>query len=150
MSLMIALCLNTILLFYPIFLHSYHCSLRPPIFFFSYINSLQPSIFLLFYHYSLITSLSLLPLFLLSLKGWHCEGSVLRTLFGLLMWDQIFTDMSDVFLTPYQDAPLDLCFPSFIRSRYVHPFMVLIIFESANLIIKISSCLIGPDRKSVV
>ena len=51
------------------------------------------------------------------LQGWHCEGSVLRSLFGLLMWDQIFFDCPDVFLTPYQDAPLDLCFPSFIRSR---------------------------------
>ena len=51
------------------------------------------------------------------LQGWHCEGSVLRSLFGLLMWDQIFVDCPDVFLTPYQDAPLDLCFPNFIRSR---------------------------------
>ena len=51
------------------------------------------------------------------LQGWHCEGSVLRSLFGLLMWDQIFVDCPDVFLTPYQDAPLDLCFPNFIRTR---------------------------------
>ena len=77
MSLMIALCLNTILLFYPIFLHSYHCSLRPPIFFFSYINSLQPSIFLLFYHYSLITSLSLLP----QLSFYPSRAGIVKDLF---------------------------------------------------------------------
>ena len=52
-------------------------------------------------------------------QGWHCEGSVLRTLFGLLMWDQMFSDHPDVFLTPYQDAPLDLNFPNFVRTRYV-------------------------------
>lgn len=63
------------------------------------------------------TALHLIHTSLLSLQGWHCEGSVLRSLFGLLLWEEIFSDQPDVFLTPYQDAPLDLCFPSFFRSR---------------------------------
>lgn len=50
-------------------------------------------------------------------QGWHCEGSLLRSLFGLLMWDVVYCDMPDVFQTPYQDAPLDLRFPSFSRKR---------------------------------
>lgn len=42
-------------------------------------------------------------------QGWHCEGSPLRSLFGLLMWDILFLDsVENVFYTPYQDQPLDL------------------------------------------
>jgi hypothetical protein len=80
-------------------------------------QSLSP-IHLLSSHY---TTRHLIPILilLLSLQGWHCEGSVLRSLFGLMLWDEIFSDQPDVFLTPYQDAPLDLCFPSFFRSRCV-------------------------------
>lgn len=46
--------------------------------------------------------------------GWHCEGAVLRSVFGLLFWDVLFGPTSDaaacvpVFVSPYQDAPLDL------------------------------------------
>ena len=72
--------------------------------------------------------------------GWHCEGSPLRTIFGLMMWSEIFPigqsedydnhltspisdkqsriwpgsavpPVADVFQTPYQDAPLDLLTP---------------------------------------
>ena len=50
-------------------------------------------------------------------QGWHCEGSILRTLFGILMWDVIFAPMHDVFLTAYQDAPLDFPYPSFYKTR---------------------------------
>lgn len=32
-----------------------------------------------------------------SWAGWHCEGSPLRALWALLMWDVIFTDLPDVF-----------------------------------------------------
>lgn len=42
-------------------------------------------------------------------RGWHCEGSPLRTLFGLIMWEILFLDtVENVFYTPYQDQPLDL------------------------------------------
>ena len=70
-------------------------------------------------------------------EGWHCEGSVLRSLFGLLMWEELFMSVTDVhdekvvdggelqcvgpldvFITPYQDAPLDLCQPGvFFENR---------------------------------
>ena len=43
-------------------------------------------------------------------KGWHCEGSVLKSLFGILMWDVMFQDVANVFYTPYQDQPLDLLY----------------------------------------
>jgi hypothetical protein len=50
-------------------------------------------------------------------QGWHCEGGPLRTLFSLLMWECLFSDVEDVFQTQYQDAPLDLGFPSFLNNR---------------------------------
>ena len=72
-------------------------------------------LFILFPYLFFLHPIVLYDLYIL--QGWHCEGSVLRSLFGLLMWEQIFVDCPDVFLTPYQDAPLDLCFPNFIRTR---------------------------------
>ena len=48
-------------------------------------------------------------------RGIHCEGGPIRALFSLLMWDTLFGEFSQsiegVFLTPYQDAPLDLDSP---------------------------------------
>ncbi|KAF0693216.1 Aste57867_15810 [Aphanomyces stellatus] len=44
-------------------------------------------------------------------QGWHGvhdEGALLRMLFGLLLWEIIFMDISDVFQTPFQDRPLDM------------------------------------------
>ncbi|KAJ8563736.1 hypothetical protein ON010_g7610 [Phytophthora cinnamomi] len=39
--------------------------------------------------------------------GMHSEGSVLRNLFGILMWDVLYASIPDVFQTPFQSAPLD-------------------------------------------
>lgn len=50
-------------------------------------------------------------------QGWHCEGGILRTLFGVCMWDVLFADLPHVFLTAYQDLPLDFPYPSFYFSR---------------------------------
>lgn len=54
-------------------------------------------------------------------QGWHCEGSPLRCLFGLLMWDIIYSSntssSSNVFISPYQEYPLDLYFPCFYDNR---------------------------------
>jgi hypothetical protein len=66
-------------------------------------------------------------------QGWHCEGALFQTLFGLLMWDTLFTcpcpppdvrgsmplcKRCNVFVTPFQDAPLlDLGHRSFFLSR---------------------------------
>jgi len=51
-------------------------------------------------------------------QGWHCEGSLLRTLFGLLFWDVIFAPIPDVFQSPFQMSPLDMCYSGFMSSRY--------------------------------
>lgn len=39
-------------------------------------------------------------------SGIHCEGSVFKTLFALLMWDCIFADIPDVFQTPFQGTKI--------------------------------------------
>lgn len=52
--------------------------------------------------------------------GWrslHCEGSPLKSLFALFLWDDvIFCDVPDVFISPYQSKPLDLNYSNFSRS----------------------------------
>lgn len=51
-------------------------------------------------------------------QGIHGEGSTFCTLYGLLLWDQIFMDgVPDVFRSPYQGSPLDFCTDSFFASR---------------------------------
>ncbi|EFJ10356.1 hypothetical protein SELMODRAFT_427183 [Selaginella moellendorffii] len=50
-------------------------------------------------------------------KGVHSESGIWLTLFGLLMWDVIFSDVPDAFQTPFQTAPLDLCTDSFYPVR---------------------------------
>eukprot|EP00850_Spirogloea_muscicola_P009276 SM000052S17668 [mRNA] locus=s52:48375:53421:+ [translate_table: standard] len=52
--------------------------------------------------------------------GWcgvHCEAGVWLTLFGLLLWDVLFSDVPDVFQTPFQTAPLDLNTDAFYTAR---------------------------------
>ena len=49
--------------------------------------------------------------------GWHCEGNVIYTLFGLLMYDIIFADIANVFVTNYQSFPLDLNYSDFYFQR---------------------------------
>ena len=52
-------------------------------------------------------------------QGWHCEGSYIRSMFGLLFYDIIFCENAcdNVFLTPFQDSPLDMGYPSFYSTR---------------------------------
>jgi hypothetical protein len=50
-------------------------------------------------------------------QGWHCEGGILRTLFGVMMWDVLYADLPHVFFTAYQDLPLDFPYPSFFLNR---------------------------------
>lgn len=45
--------------------------------------------------------------------GLHCESGVWSMLFGLLMWDCLFTDIPDTLRTQFQLAPLDLNTPHF-------------------------------------
>ena len=50
-------------------------------------------------------------------KGYHCEGGIVRTLFGFLFYDIIFTYIPNVFQTAYQTCPLDLHTDAFYPSR---------------------------------
>jgi len=52
-----------------------------------------------------------------SWKGVHCEGSLFRTLFSLLMWDVIFFPVPNVFQHPFQSIPLDWGTNSFYLAR---------------------------------
>ncbi|KZT27328.1 hypothetical protein NEOLEDRAFT_1110695 [Neolentinus lepideus HHB14362 ss-1] len=53
----------------------------------------------------------------LGYRGYHSEGSIVRTLFGLLFWDIIFAEIPGAFETPYQSAPLDIAEDSFYFAR---------------------------------
>lgn len=50
-------------------------------------------------------------------KGYHSEGGIVRTLFGYLFYDVLFTYIPNVFQTPYQTCPLDLHTDAFFPSR---------------------------------
>ncbi|TFK36369.1 VRR-NUC domain-containing protein [Crucibulum laeve] len=50
-------------------------------------------------------------------KGFHSETRILTTLFALLFWDVIFTDIPGAFETAYQSAPLDMAEDSFYHAR---------------------------------
>ena len=50
-------------------------------------------------------------------KGYHSEGRIVRTLFGYLFYDILFTYVPNVFQTPYQTCPLDLHTDAFFASR---------------------------------
>ncbi|ETI26213.1 hypothetical protein G647_02990 [Cladophialophora carrionii CBS 160.54] len=57
--------------------------------------------------------------YVLGYKGYHSEGGILRTLFGLLFYDILFFNpyIPNVFQTAYQTCPLDLHTDSFFSSR---------------------------------
>ncbi|KAJ3675670.1 hypothetical protein LUZ60_004712 [Juncus effusus] len=50
-------------------------------------------------------------------RGTHSESGVWLTIFGLLMWDIVFSDLPDVFCSKFQTAPLDLGTDDFYESR---------------------------------
>ena len=50
-------------------------------------------------------------------KGYHSEGGIVRTLFGYLFYNVLFTYIPNVFQTPYQTCPLDLHTDAFYPSR---------------------------------
>ncbi|KAL8943752.1 MAG: hypothetical protein Q9216_000858 [Gyalolechia sp. 2 TL-2023] len=51
-------------------------------------------------------------------KGYHSEGGIIRTLFGYLFYDVLFTYIPNVFQTPFQTCPLDLHTDAFYPSRF--------------------------------
>lgn len=50
-------------------------------------------------------------------KGYHSEGGIVRTLFGYLFYDILFSYVPNVFQTAYQTCPLDLHTDAFYPSR---------------------------------
>ncbi|KAI3676895.1 hypothetical protein L1987_86509 [Smallanthus sonchifolius] len=50
-------------------------------------------------------------------QGVHSESGIWLTIFGLLMWDVIFSDVPNVFLTRFQTSPLDLDTDYFYEAR---------------------------------
>ncbi|PWA41718.1 fanconi-associated nuclease [Artemisia annua] len=50
-------------------------------------------------------------------QGVHSESGIWLTVFGLLMWDVIFADVPNVFLTRFQTSPLDLDTDYFYEAR---------------------------------
>ena len=50
-------------------------------------------------------------------RGYHSEGGIVRTLFGYLFADILFTYVPNVFQTEYQSCPLDLFTDAFYPSR---------------------------------
>ncbi|KAF8514069.1 VRR-NUC domain-containing protein [Gautieria morchelliformis] len=53
----------------------------------------------------------------LGFKGFHSEGRIVSTLFGLLFWDVIFASIPGAFETPFQSAPLDIFEDVFYSAR---------------------------------
>ena len=54
---------------------------------------------------------------LISHGSFHSEGSIVTTLFALLMWPILFAPLPGAFETPYQTAPLDLGEDTFAPAR---------------------------------
>ncbi|KAG0454962.1 hypothetical protein HPP92_024254 [Vanilla planifolia] len=50
-------------------------------------------------------------------QGVHSESGIWMTIFGLLMWDVIFSPVPNVFLSKFQVAPLDLLTDDFYPAR---------------------------------
>ncbi|CBY43339.1 unnamed protein product, partial [Oikopleura dioica] len=50
-------------------------------------------------------------------SGEHAEGSLFSTLFALVFHDSIYLNIEDVFISKYQEGPLDFYSPDFFRRR---------------------------------
>lgn len=45
------------------------------------------------------------------------EGTTVRSLFGLLLWDALYAPVPDAFRSPHQASPLDLLDSHFYTAR---------------------------------
>ena len=50
-------------------------------------------------------------------SGEHAEGSLFSTLFALVFYDSIYSNTKDVFISKYQEGPLDFYSPDFFNRR---------------------------------
>lgn len=88
-------------------------------------------------------------------KGYHCEGGIVRTLFGYLFYDVLFAYVPNVFQTEYQTCPLDLFTDAFYPPRASdinHRLVEISNGASAQILTKIHSqhyeartCCVGLD-----
>ena len=53
----------------------------------------------------------------LELEGMWCESALASTLFGLLLWEELFAPVAGMFQHPFQDGPLDLATERFYENR---------------------------------
>lgn len=88
-------------------------------------------------------------------KGYHSEGGIVRTLFGYLFYDILFTYIPNVFQTAYQACPLDLHTDAFYPSRASeinHRLMEIANGDAARLLREVydrekekQTCIVGVD-----
>jgi Fanconi-associated nuclease 1 len=88
-------------------------------------------------------------------KGYHCEGSLVRTLFAYLFYDILFLYVPNVFQSPFQTCPLDLHTEAFYPCRMSeinHRLMEIENGIAAELIQKVwqehfkrETCVVGLD-----
>ena len=88
-------------------------------------------------------------------KGYHSEGGIVRTLFGYLFYDVLFTYVPNVFQTPYQTCPLDLHTDAFYPSRASevnHRLVEIANGDAERLLLEVhdreqekQTCIIGVD-----
>ncbi|MCJ1477598.1 hypothetical protein MMC13_006271 [Lambiella insularis] len=88
-------------------------------------------------------------------KGYHSEGGIIRTLFGLLFHDILFTYLPNIFQTPYQICPLDLHTDAFYPARHsliVHRLASIsnnaapdILLAAHNRYSPTKTCIVGID-----
>lgn len=50
-------------------------------------------------------------------QGLHAENLIVQSLFGLIFWDIIFSEVDGAFIHPFQRAPRDLTSPAFFKHR---------------------------------
>lgn len=53
-------------------------------------------------------------------QGVHTESGIWLTIFGLLMWDVIFSDVPNAFCTKFQVYDLLFCSVSFVLTSFIH------------------------------
>lgn len=85
-------------------------------------------------------------------KGYHSEGGILRTLFGYLFYDILFTPVPNVFQTPFQTCPLDLHTDAFYptRASEINHRLVEITNGAATSIIRTVHAREAPRKPCVV
>ncbi|CRG86634.1 Fanconi-associated nuclease 1 [Talaromyces islandicus] len=88
-------------------------------------------------------------------KGYHSEGGIVRTLFGYLFYDILFTYVPNVFQTPFQTCPLDLHTDAFYPTRASeinHRLVQIANGEAESIILDVhgrefhkQTCVVGVD-----